>query len=111
MKWGRILLAAVFAEVVLFGIAIAFYALGRGDALLYVIPPASLAATMLFGFWAARAAPSRLVLHGLLVGVIAALAYVAMTWGKPLPMAYLVSHFLKVIGGTLGGVIAQRRRR
>ena len=111
MKWGRIVLAALFAEVVLFGIAIACYALGRGEALLYLIPPASLGLTMWFGFWAARAAPSRLVLHGSLVGVIAALAYVAMTWGKALPMAYVVSHFLKVIGGALGGFIAQRRQR
>ncbi len=111
MKWGRILLAAVGAEVVLVGIAIPFYMLGRGEALLYAIPPACLALTMLFGFWAARAARSRHVLHGALVGTIAALAYVGMTWGKALPTAYVVSHFLKVIGGAVGGFMAQRRQR
>jgi hypothetical protein len=87
MKWGRLLLAALPAEVALFCIAIPFFFLpDRGAAALpYVIPPASLGVTLLFGFWVARAARSRFVLHGALVGAVAALAYIALTWGKVLP--------------------------
>jgi hypothetical protein len=111
MKWGRILLAAILAEVALFSIALLSYFVSSGaTVLLYVIPPACLGLTAYFGFWAARTARGLFVLHGTLVGTVAALAYVGLTWGKVLPMAYVVSHFLKVIGGAMGGFIAQRRR-
>jgi putative membrane protein (TIGR04086 family) len=111
MRWGRVLLAALLAEVALFAIATPFFFLpDHGAAALpYVIPPASLVVTALFGFWVARAAGNRFVLHGTLVGAVAALAYIALTWGKVLPVAYVVSHFLKVIGGAIGGFIAKRR--
>lgn len=98
-------------EVVLFAIAAASYFLPNGaELLLYVIPPACLVVSAYFGYWVARGAANRFVLHGTLVGVIAALVYVALTWGRDLPMAYVISHFLKVIGGAVGGYIAQRRQ-
>ena len=110
MKWGRILLGALFAELVLFAIAMLFYALpGSGDALLYVVPPACLVATLYFGYWAARGAGSRFIAHGALVGLVAAVAYIALTWGKDLPAAYTISHFLKIIGGVTGGYLARRK--
>ncbi len=112
MKWGRVLLAAFLAEVVLIVLAAAFY-LAYGEAgatakLVYVVPPACLLAMVAAGYWVARKAGDRPILHGTLVGVAGALMYVALTWGKTLPLAYVVSHFLKIIGGALGGWLATR---
>jgi putative membrane protein (TIGR04086 family) len=110
LRWGRVLIGAVLMEVVLFAIAACAYFLPNGqNLLLYVIPPACLIVSLYFGYWAARGAGNRFVLHGTLVGLVAAVVYIALTWRQTLPMAYVVSHFLKVIGGALGGFIAQRR--
>jgi putative membrane protein (TIGR04086 family) len=110
IRWGWIVLGAILGEAVLFGVAVLLYVLPGGpDLLSYAVPPVSLVAMAAAGFWVARRATHHRVLHGTLVGVIAALAYVGLTWGKALPVAYLISHGLKVIGGMLGGVLAQRR--
>ena len=110
LRWGRVLIGAVLMEVVLFAIAAGAYFLPNGqNLLLYVIPPACLVTSLYFGYWAARGAGNRYILHGALVGIIAAVVYIALTWRHTLPMAYTVSHFLKIIGGALGGLIAQRR--
>jgi hypothetical protein len=50
-------------------------------------------------------------LHGILVGVVATLLYVGLTLGRPEPLAYLVAHALKILGGAAGGRVAERRRR
>jgi putative membrane protein (TIGR04086 family) len=111
MRWLRIMLGGTAAEVGLFIIAVVFYFLPNGNAaLLYVVPIACFCVTLLLGFWVAQKAQSLLVLHGALVGTVAALIYIALTWGRTLPTAYIVSHFLKVIGGASGGFIASRRR-
>lgn len=110
LRWGRVLIAAVLMEVALFAIAACAYFLPNGqNLLLYVIPPACLITSLYFGYWAARGAGNRFLLHGTLVGVVAAVVYIALTWRQTLPMAYVVSHFLKVIGAAAGGFIAQRR--
>lgn len=109
VRWWRILLGGFLAELALLAIAVPAYLLPNGATLLlYVIPPACLIATLIFGYWVARKAEGRFILHGVGVGVVAALLYVGMTWGQTLPVVYLVSHFLKVIGGAAGGFIAQR---
>jgi putative membrane protein (TIGR04086 family) len=111
IQWLRIVLGGIAAEAGLFIIAIAFYLLPNGTAaLLYAVPIACLCMTFLVGFYVARKAQGLFVLHGALVGTVAALIYVALTWGKTLPTAYVISHFLKVIGGASGGFIAGRRR-
>ena len=76
---------------------------------LYVIPPTCLVMTFLFGFWVARRAGSRFALHGTLVGVVATLIYIGLTFGQTLPTAYVVSHFLKVLGGFAGGFAVSRQ--
>jgi|SRR5580658_2512998 hypothetical protein len=111
IQWLRIVLGGTAAEAGLFIIAVAFYLLPNGNAaLLYVIPVACLGMTLLLGFCVARKVQGLFILHGALVGTVAALIYIALTWGKTLPTAYVVSHFLKVIGGASGGLIARRRR-
>jgi putative membrane protein (TIGR04086 family) len=79
------------------------------ESLLYSAPPASFAATFVFGMLVARKALQRRVLQGTLVGVVAMLIYVGMTFGRPEPPAYLVAHVLKVFGGAAGGFVARRR--
>ena len=57
----------------------------------------------------ARKALQRRVLHGTLVGEVAMLIYLGMSFGRPEPLAYLVAHVLKVLGGAAGGFVTMRR--
>ncbi len=110
IRWRLVLLGGFLAELGIF--AVMPIALQFGDrAPLYVIPPTCLVMTFLFGFWVGRKAGSRRVLHGTLVGLVAALIYIGMTVGQSLPLAYVVSHFLKVLGGMAGGFAAERQVR
>ena len=110
IQWLRIVVGGLAAEAGPFIIAVVFYLLPNDSAqLLYVVPVACLCMTLLLGFWVARKAGGLFVLHGTLVGIVAALLYISLTLGKTLPPAYLVSHFLKVIGGAAGGLIAKHR--
>jgi putative membrane protein (TIGR04086 family) len=111
VRWIRVVVAALLAEVVLMAIAIPVTLWVGQTPLLYVIPPACFLATLVFGRWAAQKAGADFILHGTLVGVVAALLYIGLTWGQTLPMAYLVSHGLKIIGGAVGGFLAGRQPR
>jgi hypothetical protein len=110
VTWVRVLPAADIVELALFAITALFYFLPAGPpALLYVVPPACLGLPVLFGFLVARKARSHPILHGALVRGVAALIYIALTWGKALPSAHIASEYLKVIGGAMGGLFARRR--
>jgi len=110
IRWGRIVAAAFLMEVALIAIAIPFGVSGRGDALVYVMPPVSLIVTFLVTVWLGRAFASRFVLQGALVGVVGSLMYVALTRGQPEPWQYLLGHALKVLGGAAGGWWIARAR-
>ncbi len=110
IQWGRVLLAAFLMELVLFAIAVPLTLGGAGRVPLYVVPPAALIATFAITVWLGRRIASRLVLHGVLIGVAGTLMYVAITRGGPEPWQYLVAHALKVVGGAAGGVVLARRR-
>jgi len=56
-----------------------------------------------------RGIRSRFTLHGVLVGLVAALIYVGLTRAQPEPLAYVVAHGLKLLGGACGGFVAARR--
>jgi hypothetical protein len=71
---------------------------------------ASFVMPLIFAVWVCRRVESRLVLHGTLVGIVAALFYLALAWGQPQPLLYRVAHGLKVVGGAAGGLVAQRRK-
>ena len=111
IQWGRVLLAAFLMELVLFAIAIPLYLNGAGRVLVYVVPPAALIATFGITVWLGRGIASRLVLHGVLIGVAGTLMYIALTRGGPEPWQYLLAHALKVVGGAAGGVVLARRRQ
>lgn len=64
----------------------------------------------IFAVWVGRHIESRFVLHGALVGVVAALIYLVLAWGQTQPLLYKVAHGLKVVGGVAGGAVASRRK-
>jgi len=108
IRWGLALLGGFLAEAGIF--AVMPIALRFGEqAPFYVIPPTCLVMTFAFAFWVGRRAGSRFILHGTLVGVVAALIYIGLTVGQTVPLAYVVSHFLKVLGGMAGGFVAGRQ--
>ena len=91
IHWGRILLGGVLAEAALI---LAIVPLGLhlgGNFLLYAAPPRSFITCFLAALWVCRRIESRFILHGTLVGVVAALIYVALTRGQPEPVAYIVA--------------------
>lgn len=110
IQWGRIVLAAFLMELVLFAIAVPLNLTGRGQVSLYVIPPAALIATFAITVWLGRRIHSKFVLHGILIGVIGTLMYVALTRAQPEPWQYLVANGLKVVGGAAAGVVLAQRQ-
>lgn len=109
IRWGWILLGGILAELTIFVIVIPLSLLAGRESLLYSAPPASFAAALVFGIGVARRAPQWRVLHGTLVGIVSMLIYVAISLGRPEPVAYLLAHLLKVLGGAAGGFIASKR--
>jgi len=108
IRWGWILLGGFLVELAIFAIAIPLsLVIGQGS-LLYSAPVASFLASFMFGLWVAKKTPQRRVLHGAFVGVAAMLIYVAMSLGQPEPIAYIIAHVLKVLGGAAGGFAAAR---
>lgn len=111
IHWGRILVGGLLAEIALI-LAIVPIGLRLGDAFLkYAAPPGSFITCFLGALWVARRIESRFILHGVLVGLVAALIYVGLTRAKPEPLAYIVAHALKLAGGACGGLAAERKRR
>jgi putative membrane protein (TIGR04086 family) len=111
IRWLRILLGGFLAEVLVIALVIPVALLFGKSTLTYTAPAASLLACFLLAIWVGRRLDSRFVLHGILVGVVATLIYVALTRGGPEPPAYLVAHGLKLLGGAAGGLVAARRRK
>jgi putative membrane protein (TIGR04086 family) len=112
IHWWRIVLAAVVLEAVLLVIAIPLNMSANGQAiLLALVVPLCFVATFLGSWWVARRAGRLFLLHGLLVGALAALIYAALTLKVNLPSAYIVANYLKLVGGIAGGVMAQWLQR
>jgi putative membrane protein (TIGR04086 family) len=111
IRWLRILLGGFLAEVLVIALVIPISLLFGKNTLTYSAPAASLLACFVFALWVGRRLESRFVLHGVLVGVVATLIYVALTRGGPEPPAYLVAHGLKLLGGAAGGLVSARRKR
>src|SRR5690242_6935992 len=106
VRWGWILLGGFLAELAIFVVVIPLSLLFGPESLLYSAPPASFLAVFVFAIWVARKAPSRPVLHGALVGVVSMLIYLGISLGRPEPLAYVIAHGLKVLGGVAGGLVA-----
>jgi len=110
IHWVRILIGGFLAEASVIAVVIPVLLLFGQRAVAYAALSGSLVMCFLFALWVGRRVDSRLVLHGILVGVVATLLYVGLTRGRPEPTAYLVAHVLKILGGAAGG-FAERRRK
>jgi len=111
LHWVRVIIGGVCAELAVFAIVFPVLHFFGQAAFLISILAASLLMPFLFALWVDRRVESHLMLHGLLVGVVAALVYVIVAWGQPEPLLYKVAHGLKLAGGLLGGVVAGRLKR
>lgn len=102
------MVAGVLAELLVFAVVVPTLHFFGQRAFLVSILVASAVMPFLFALWVGRHIDSGFVLHGALVGVVAALFYLALAWGQPEPLLYKVAHGLKVVGGIAGGVVASR---
>jgi putative membrane protein (TIGR04086 family) len=108
IRWWLIILGAVVVEVVLLGVAIPLNLSESGRSiLLALVVPLCVIATFLGGWWVARRAGVFFLVHGLLVGAVAALIYAGLTWKVSLPATYIVANYLKLVGGAGGGLLAR----
>jgi putative membrane protein (TIGR04086 family) len=110
LHWGRVLAAGLLAELVVFVVVFPTLYLFGQTAFLASILIASALCPLIFAFWVGRRVESRFVLHGALVGLVAALFYMILAWGQPQPLLYKIAHVLKVAGGMAGGALSRRRR-
>ena len=110
IHWLRAFLAGILAELVVFLIVFPARALFGQRAFLASILIASALMPFVFALWVCKKVESRFLLHGALVGFVAALFYLGLAWRQPQPLLYRVAHVLKVVGGAAGGVVASRRK-
>jgi hypothetical protein len=110
IHWGRVLVGGFLAELLVFAIVFPTRSLFGQRAFLASILMASAVLPFLFAVWVGRRIDSLFVLHGALVGLVAALIYLGLAWGQPQPLLYKIAHGLKIVGGMAGGVVASRRR-
>jgi hypothetical protein len=110
MRLGRTLLGGFLAELAVFAIVFPVLYFFGERAFLASILIASAMMPFVFAVWVGKRLESQHVLHGALVGLVAALIYTALAWGQPQPLLYKVSHGLKILGGAAGGVLASRRK-
>jgi hypothetical protein len=122
MNWMRAILGGILAEVllivVLMPVVLIFYSietLQNPDNLpfpiAFIIVAGSFAMPALVTQWVATRAPSRIVLHGLLVGFTAFVVYATPMFlaGEHQPPLYWFAHAMKILGGLTGGFVAARR--
>jgi putative membrane protein (TIGR04086 family) len=110
LRWGPILLAGFMAELLVFAVVFPTLYLFGQQAFLASILIASTVMPFIGAVWVGRRVESRFVLHGGLVGVVAALIYIGLSWGQTQPLLYHISHGFKIIGGIAGGIVAYRRK-
>ena len=110
LRWGRVLVGGFLAELLVFAVVFPVLYLFGQRAFLASILIASAVMPFIFAVWVGRRVESRFVLHGALVGLVAALIYIGLAWGRPQPLLYKIAHGLKVVGGIAGGVVVSRRQ-
>jgi len=118
MNWIRAIVGGILAEALLMPVVLIFFSmetLQNPDNLplviAFIIVAGSFAMPALMTQWVAKRAPSRLVLHGLLVGFTAFVVYATPMFlaGEHQPPLYWFAHAMKILGGLTGGFVAARR--
>jgi uncharacterized membrane protein HdeD (DUF308 family) len=110
IRWRRVLVGGFLAELFVFAIVFPVLYLFGQTAFLASILIASAVMPLIFAVWVGKRVEASFVLHGALVGLVAALIYLGLAWGQPQPLLYKIAHGLKVVGGAAGGVVASRRK-
>lgn len=112
IHFGLVLLAGVLAELGVFAIVFPVGHFWGQRAFLASILVASALLPFLFAIWVGGRIKSQFVLHGALIGLVAALFYTALALGlgQKQPLLYKIAHALKILGGACGGTVAARRR-
>ena len=111
IRWKLVIAGALLAEVGIAALVFPVRFFVGEAAFINSVSPACLAMCLVFGFWAGVRAREKAVLHGTLVGVVAALLYMLLTIGQTLPPEFMVAHAVKVVGGLAGGALASWRLR
>jgi hypothetical protein len=110
IQWKRIIAAGFLSELAVFAVFIpAAVFLGERPGM-YAAVAGSFVMPFLFAMWTAGKVKSRPVLHGMLVGAVGIAIYIGLTRAQPEPALYIAAHVLKLIGGSAGGYLVDRRR-
>lgn len=123
LRWGRALIAALVAELVLIVIAACLYTVQSDPThqLNLVTPPAAFIVFIPAGYWTAKPAlPGTELINGatpglwgivlyILLGVVASQFVAGTSVTDGFTPAYLLAHALKIVGGLIGGWLASRR--
>ena len=116
MRWDRIVLGGLLAELVLFVPVIVANVAGGGERAITIVAVAgSYVVFVPVAWWLGRSL-ARPVLHGALMGAAAAAIYIVLAvvgrqfnpTAPPMPFIYYVAHVLKIAGGATGGWLVQR---
>jgi hypothetical protein len=128
INWKRVLIAGLWSELVAFVIYLAAFYAGPGPAWATIVILDWFSLMFLGGLWAARKIPSRFLLHGFLIAVVANIIYILISpiefgmpqratvwatvptggWKTLLIIAFAVG--LKFLGCMLGAFVGGRRR-
>jgi hypothetical protein len=112
IHWVRAIATGILAELAVFAIVFPVLHFFGQRAFLASILIASALMPFLFAIWLCHRVESQFVLHGALVGLVAALFYtgLALGLGQTQPLLYKIAHVLKVVGGACGGLVAARQK-
>ena len=126
IRWGRILIAGVMSEAGVIAVMLAvitayrlltptmtdaqYNSLGE-EVGYYVAPTAGAITTILSVLWATRRLTSAFILHGILVGAVSVVLTIGFIFGaRPEHrVMYIIAFGLRIVGGYVGGMIAQWR--
>lgn len=116
LRWGRIALGGLLAEVLLIAAVVPMRLAGSGETPITVLAVAgSFLVFVPVAWWLGRSL-ARPILHGVLMGAAAAAIYMAVgalsqlfvADAPAVPPIYYLGHALKLAGGATGGWLAQR---
>jgi hypothetical protein len=125
INWKRVLIAAVWSELLLFAIYLLAGLIPAGLARRTFVYLDWFGLMFLGGLWVTRKIESRFVLHGLLVGLVANILFfplrplIGLFWpmtarsgsSRIITTGVLVSFVLKMLGAMAGAYVGGRRRK